>query len=47
MSRVKAIQPFDDYNNSRPRRDGIVGTITTTFGHNALRNGWKLLIEYD
>ena len=47
MNRVKTIQPFDDYNNSPPRRDGIVGTITTMFGRDSLRHGWKLLIEYE
>ena len=47
MNRVKSILPYDDYNNTLPRRDGIIGTITTTFGHSALRNGWKLLIEYE
>lgn len=47
MTRVKSILPYDDYNNTPPRRDGVVGTITTMFGRDSLRHGWKLLIEYE
>ena len=45
---MKKIIPFDDYNQKTPpldKRDEI-GTVTTTFGHMALRNGWKI-IEVD
>lgn len=44
--KIKSIKPYDDYNSTTPRNDGIIGTVTQTFGHSAERNGWKLLIEY-
>ena len=48
LSRPKAekVMPYDDYNSTPPRKDGIIGTITTQFGNPAPRHGWKLLISY-
>jgi hypothetical protein len=42
---MKKIIPFDDYNRKIPPPDkwGEMGTVTTTFGHIALRNGWKII----
>ena len=39
------IIPYDDYNSRIPPQElvGYVGAITTTFGHSALRNGWKII----
>lgn len=30
-----------------PREDGIAGTVTQTWGTSALRNGYKILMEYE
>lgn len=35
--------PFDDYNGHIPSGTDVVGAVTTTWGHLALRNGWKLI----
>lgn len=35
--------PYDDYNSRIPINKGILGTITSTIGHSALRNGWKII----
>lgn len=37
---------YDDYNGNVPQCQTIMGAVTTTWGHIALRNGWKL-IEWD
>lgn len=34
---------FDDYNSNIPEKQEEVGSVTTTWGHTALRNGWKIL----
>lgn len=38
---------YDDYNSNIPTPYDIVGSITTTIGHSALRNGWKIIEIYD
>ena len=38
----KKILLLDDYNQTI-NRGGVIGSITTTFGHTALRNGWKII----
>ena len=35
--------PFDDYNQSIPDDRALAGAVTTTWGHSALRNGWKII----
>ena len=35
--------PYDDYNSRIPNDIKNIGSITTTIGHSALRNGWKIL----
>jgi len=37
---------LDDYNGTI-HRAGAIGAITTTFGHTALRNGWKIIEIYE
>lgn len=37
---------MDDYNQRIPENQGVIGAVTTTWGHSALRNGWKI-IEID
>ena len=39
--------PIDDYNSRIPDNHNIIGTVLPSFGNNALRNGWKLLIVYE
>jgi len=34
---------YDDYNQKFQPGTEIVGSVTTTWGHLALRNGWKLI----
>ena len=45
---MKKIIVYDDYNNviPPPEKQNVIGTVTTTFGHTAIRNGWKI-IEYE
>lgn len=40
---------LDDYNRNIPKEQEVIGAVTTTWGHLALRNGWKLMeiIVYD
>ena len=38
---------LDDYNQAIHIGTDIVGSVTTTWGHLALRNGWKLIEIYD
>lgn len=38
---------FDDYNQKLQIGTDFVGSVTTTWGHKALRNGWKLIEIYD
>lgn len=40
---MKKIIPFDDYNCHIGVGTDIAGAVTTTWGHKALRNGWKLI----
>ena len=35
--------PYDDYNSRIPKDITAIGSITTTIGHSALRNGWKII----
>lgn len=42
MKKMKKIA-FDDYNQNIPTNQDVIGTVTTTWGHLALRNGWKIL----
>lgn len=37
---------LDDYNQRIPENQGVIEAVTTTWGHSALRNGWKI-IEID
>lgn len=37
---------LDDY-NGMIHREGQAGSVTTTWGHTALRNGWKIMEVYD
>lgn len=39
------IIPYDDYNSRIPPlfMRGFIGAITSTIGHSALRNGWKII----
>lgn len=39
---MKKIIPLDDY-NFRIESGVVVGSVTQTWGHSALRNGWKLI----
>lgn len=34
---------LDDYNQNIPKEQEVIGAVTTTWGHLALRNGWKLI----
>ena len=45
MKESKKKIPFDDYNTRIPPSDkwDEIGTITQTWGHSALRNGWKII----
>lgn len=38
---------LDDYNQTIPTSQTVIGTITTMFGNPAPRHGWKLIIVYD
>lgn len=38
---------YDDYNSNIPKNQRIIGTVTTHWGHNALRAGWKLIEIYE
>lgn len=37
------IIPYDDYNSRIPKDTTCIGAITSTIGHSALRNGWKII----
>lgn len=39
----KKIIIYDDYNSNIPKNQRVIGTITTTIGHSALRNGLKII----
>lgn len=43
----KKIIPFCDERSYIPSRLDIMGTVRQTFGHSALRNGWKLIEIYE
>lgn len=34
-------------NYPTPKRQGVIGTVTQTFGSSALRNGWKIIEIYE
>jgi len=42
---MKTIIPFDDYNGTipPPEKMDAVGAITTQFGNQAPRHGWKII----
>ena len=40
---IMEIIPLGDYNQKITGNVVVIGAITTTFGHVALRNGWKLI----
>ena len=42
----KDIALLDDYNQA-VRGDDVIGAVTTTWGHSALRNGWKIIEIYE
>lgn len=37
---------LDDYNGAI-HKEGQIGAVTTTWGHLALRNGWKIMEVYE
>ena len=43
MKESKAILIYDDYNSLIPRDQSVMGTVRATFGHTALRNGFKII----
>lgn len=43
---MKKIYVYDDYNGNIPKNQNVCGTVTTMFGRDSLRHGYKL-IEYD
>ena len=43
----KKLIVYDDYNSNIPKEQGIIGSITTTIGHSALRNGLKIIEVID
>jgi hypothetical protein len=45
-SNAPKILVLDDYNGMVHGEDTI-GSVTTTWGHSALRNGWKILEIYE
>ena len=47
MKRNNRIVVYDDYNSKFPVNQSIIGTITTMFGRDALRNGFKLFVVYE
>lgn len=38
---------LDDYNQNIPKEQDVIGAVTTTWGHLALRNGWKIIEIYE
>lgn len=40
---MKEFIAYDDYNSYIPSQSDILGSITTTIGHSALRDGWKII----
>ena len=34
---------YDDYNSNIPRNQDVVGTVTTMFGRDSLRHGYKII----
>ena len=36
---------LDDYNQTIHAGADVIGSVTQTFGHSALRNGWKLIFS--
>lgn len=38
---------YDDYNSHIPENQSIIGTITTMFGRDSLRHGFKILVIYE
>lgn len=39
----KKIIVYDDYNSNIPKDQNVVGTVTTMFGRDSLRHGWKII----
>lgn len=39
----KKIIVYDDYNSLIPQDQSVIGAVRKTFGHTALRNGWKII----
>lgn len=39
----KKIIVYDDYNSFIPQDQNVIGTVRQTFGHTALRNGFKII----
>lgn len=40
---MKKIIVYDDYNSLIPQDQSVIGTVRQTFGHTALRNGFKII----
>lgn len=38
---------YNDYDSYIQSQSDILGSITTTIGHSALRNGWKIIEVQD
>lgn len=43
MKESKKIIVYDDYNSLIPQDQSVIGTVRQTFGHTALRNGFKII----
>jgi hypothetical protein len=43
----KRIIVYDDYNSNIPKNQDVVGTVTTMFGRDSLRHGFKIIEIYD
>lgn len=43
MKESKTIIVYDDYNSLIPQDQSVIGTVRQTFGHTALRNGFKII----
>ena len=44
---MKKIIVYDDYNSNIPKNQDVVGTVTTMFGRDSLRHGFKIIEVYD
>lgn len=40
---TKKIIVYDDYNSNIPKNQDVIGTVTTMFGCDSLRHGFKII----